>query len=40
MRRPGRQLGADRLAEVGDQGRCLLVAMGLGQGGEAGDVGK
>jgi hypothetical protein len=36
----GRQLGPDRVAEVRDQGCCFLVAVGFGQGSEAGDVGE
>ena len=37
---PCRQLGPDRVAEVGDERRRLLVAVRLGQRGEAGDVGE
>ena len=36
----GGQLTLDRIAEIRDQGRCLLVAVRFGQRGEAGDVGK
>ena len=40
MSRASRQLTLDRIAEVRDQGRRLLVTMGFGQRGETGDVGK
>jgi hypothetical protein len=36
----GAQFGPHRGAEVGDQPRRLLVPVGLGQGGETGDVGE
>ena len=35
-----RQLSLDRVAEVRDQRRRFLVAVGFGQGSEAGNIGK
>src|SRR5215210_5708168 len=40
MSRARRELTPDRIAEVRDQGCRFLVAVGFGQRGKAGDVGK
>ena len=34
------EVGSDRVAEVRDEHCCVLVAVRLGQGGEAGDIGE